>query len=343
MRGEFVLDRAGLGEHAVGSGPAAVAVVEQDGLADAGELARAVRGRTCRSPARAARRRMRWAICRARTQVKTWTRMLCSVQWCIGRERDDAGVFHLPEGELGLGLGPVPGDDLGDGPVVVIGDQDVLAEDLLFQRGAGVRVDAPGQAQVLGLVAGQLPGDDPADPGLGGDRLDLGGDLVLAAAGLAAGQGGGQLVQLLAGLGQRGAVEPAGLGLRAVPGSGSRWRGARRRRPRGGCRRRSARRTGPYRRPIACWQAGRSGPGSRWRARTRCSAARCRPGARSWPRCSARRRRPRSCPRRRPGPGRGADRLVPAAQLGDHGRELGDVGLVCRGRRARSAGSRRPG
>jgi hypothetical protein len=70
-------------------------------------------------------------------------------------------------------------------------------------------VDAPGQAQVPGLVAGQLPGDDAADPGLGGDRLDLGGDLVLAAAGLAAGQGGGQFVQLLAGLGQRGAVEPA--------------------------------------------------------------------------------------------------------------------------------------
>ena len=37
--GELVLDRAGFGEHAVGSGPAAVAVVEQDGLADAGEFA----------------------------------------------------------------------------------------------------------------------------------------------------------------------------------------------------------------------------------------------------------------------------------------------------------------
>ena len=89
--------------------------------------------------------------------MKTWTRMLCSVQWCIGRERHDAGVFQLAEGELGLGLGPVPGDDLGDGPVVVAGDQHVLAEDLLFQRGAGVGVDAPGQAQVLGLVAVELP------------------------------------------------------------------------------------------------------------------------------------------------------------------------------------------
>src|SRR5271166_4227606 len=50
------------------------------------------RARTDRSrPARAAARRMRWAICRARTQVKTWTRMLCSVQWCIG-EKDTTRV-----------------------------------------------------------------------------------------------------------------------------------------------------------------------------------------------------------------------------------------------------------
>ena len=48
-------------------------------------------------------------------------------------------VFHLAEGELSFGLGPVPGDDLGYGPVVVIGDQHVLAEDFLFQRGAGGR------------------------------------------------------------------------------------------------------------------------------------------------------------------------------------------------------------
>src|SRR6266568_2588147 len=37
--GELVLDRAGFGEHAVGSGPAAAALVEQYGLADPGELA----------------------------------------------------------------------------------------------------------------------------------------------------------------------------------------------------------------------------------------------------------------------------------------------------------------
>jgi len=53
-------------------------------------------------------------------------------------------VFHLAEGELGFGLGPVAGDDVRDRPVVVAGDQDVLAEDFLFQRGAGGWVGAPG-------------------------------------------------------------------------------------------------------------------------------------------------------------------------------------------------------
>lgn len=74
------------------------------------------------SPAWAAMRRIRWAICRASTQVKTWTRMLCSVRWNIGGEGDDPGVFELPEGELSLGLGPVGADHLGHGPVVVVGD-----------------------------------------------------------------------------------------------------------------------------------------------------------------------------------------------------------------------------
>src|ERR1039457_3972251 len=63
-------------------------------------------------------------------------------------ERDDAGVFELPEGELGFGLGPVAGDDLGGGPVIMVGDQHVLAEELFFQGGTGGLVGAPGKAQV---------------------------------------------------------------------------------------------------------------------------------------------------------------------------------------------------
>ena len=79
-------------------------------------------------------------------------------------EGDHVRVFKLAEAGLGLGLGPVTGDRLGYGPVVMVGDQHVLAEQFLFQGGAGVWVDAPGEPQVLGLLAVQLPGDDPADP-----------------------------------------------------------------------------------------------------------------------------------------------------------------------------------
>ena len=129
-------------------------------------------------------------------------------------------VFELPEGELGLGLGPVPGHHFSNRPVVVIGDQHVLAEDLILQRGAGIGVDVPGQAQVLGLGPGQVPEDDAPHPRLGRDRGDLGFDLVPGAAGLAAGQGRGQLIQFLAGLGQRGAVEPAGLAVAQLRGVG---------------------------------------------------------------------------------------------------------------------------
>ena len=58
------------------------------------------------------------------------------------------------------------------------------------------------------------------------------------------------------------------------------------------CRRRSARRTAPYRPGCAWMPAGRSGPGSPMPGLTRSSAARCPAGARSSPRSSARRRRP---------------------------------------------------
>ena len=132
--------------------------------------------------------------------------MLCSVQWNIGLKEATRGSFILPEGGFGLGLGPVGGDDLGGGPVVVVGDQDVLAEDLFFQGGAGAGVDVQGEPVVFGGVSGQLPGDDAARPGVVQDLADLGSDLVAWPPGLAAGQGGGQLVQLPACLGQSGTV-----------------------------------------------------------------------------------------------------------------------------------------
>ena len=76
--------------------------------------------------------------------------MLWSVQWCIGLNETTWGSLSLAEAELGLGLGAVAGDDLGDGPVVVVGDQDVFAEDLVFQRGAGV----PGRCSRSGAGPG---------------------------------------------------------------------------------------------------------------------------------------------------------------------------------------------
>jgi hypothetical protein len=42
------------------------------------------------------------------------------------------GVFELAEAELGLGLGAVAGDHVGDRPVVAVGHQHAFAEDLFF-------------------------------------------------------------------------------------------------------------------------------------------------------------------------------------------------------------------
>jgi hypothetical protein len=154
----------------VGSGPAAVAVVEQDGLADAGELAEKLADGHPQPGAGSAKAHQVSDLQGQDAGEDVNADVVLGPVMHRG-ERHDMGVFHLPEGELGLGLGPVPGHDPRDGPVVMIGDQDVLAEDLLFERGAGLLVDVPGKAQVLGLVAGQLAADDAADPGLGGDGL----------------------------------------------------------------------------------------------------------------------------------------------------------------------------
>ena len=117
---------------------------------------------------------MRWAICRARTQVKVWTRMLCSVQWRIGLKETTRGSLSCRKENSASDWGAVAGDDLGGGPVIMIGDQHVLAEELFFQGGTGGLVDVPGQAQVAGLLAVQLPGHHPPHPGLADDRGDLG-------------------------------------------------------------------------------------------------------------------------------------------------------------------------
>jgi hypothetical protein len=60
----------------------------------------------------------------------------------------------LPEPELGVGLGAVGGHHLGHRPVAV-GEQDPLAEQALFETGAGAGVGAPGKSQLCWLVAGK--------------------------------------------------------------------------------------------------------------------------------------------------------------------------------------------
>ena len=55
-----------------------------------------------------------------------------------GAERDDVGVFELAEAELGVGLGAVAGHDVGDGPVVVVGDEDPFAEQFVLQAARAV-------------------------------------------------------------------------------------------------------------------------------------------------------------------------------------------------------------
>ena len=86
-------------------------------------------------PARRAWRRMRCATA-GRHAGEVCTRILWSVQWNIG-ENETAWGSWVAETELGVGLGSVAGNDLGGGPVVVVGDQDVLAEQLLLQCCAG--------------------------------------------------------------------------------------------------------------------------------------------------------------------------------------------------------------
>jgi len=70
------------------------------------------------------------------------------------------GVFELVEAELGVGLGAVGGDHVGDRPVVAVGDQDLFAGYLGFQRVASVLVDLDAQSVLCGGRAGELAGQD---------------------------------------------------------------------------------------------------------------------------------------------------------------------------------------
>ncbi len=86
-------------------------------------------------------------------------------------------VLELAERELGVGLGTVGRDHVADRPVVTIGDQNPLSEDLLLEGGPGVRVrplvggrlasaaelkDQPATAQVSQCLADVRRGESEA-------------------------------------------------------------------------------------------------------------------------------------------------------------------------------------
>ncbi len=65
--------------------------VDQDGSFDGGQLAEQFADGHMQPGLGGRAAHIRWAICRASTQVKMWTRMLCSVQWCMGENDTTCG------------------------------------------------------------------------------------------------------------------------------------------------------------------------------------------------------------------------------------------------------------
>jgi len=169
--GELVLDGGGVGEHAVGPGPAPDAGVEQDGLADAGQFAGQSAGRQVQSgPGGAAAHEVGELEGEHAGDDVDDDVVLGPVEHRA--EGGGAGVFHLPEGGFGLGLGPVGGDDLGGGPVVVAYlcalDPSLSPDERTLAKGeaagdpeqwqkylAALRA----QHQAQGTVSGQFPRD----------------------------------------------------------------------------------------------------------------------------------------------------------------------------------------
>jgi len=98
-------------------------------------------------------------------------------------EGDEVAVFELPEAGFNVGLGAVGGHDLGEGPLVAVGEQDPFAEVLVLQLAQRGLVGAPGQAQFGCAVAGEGDGKDPVQPAGCGDGGDLGVYLLAGAAG----------------------------------------------------------------------------------------------------------------------------------------------------------------
>ena len=63
-------------------------------------------------------------------------------------ERNNLAILHLAEVGLDGALGPVGSDDVGDWPLVVVGEEDPLAEELVFEFLPGLGIDVEGEGEV---------------------------------------------------------------------------------------------------------------------------------------------------------------------------------------------------
>jgi hypothetical protein len=127
-----------------------------------------------------------------------------------GVERDDSAILHLAKVRLDVVLGSIRTNDVGHFPVVVVGEEDPLAEELFFERPPGHGVLAEAQAERGRPITAQRRADDPGDPAGLGDAGDLGLDGVAVLSGLAPLESLSQSHQRSTRLGQC-LVEAAGL------------------------------------------------------------------------------------------------------------------------------------
>ena len=120
------------------------------------------------------------------------------------------GVFELAEAGFGVGLGAVGGDDLGGGPVVAVGEQDPLAEDLVFQAPGGRRGRCARSAEAGRVLPARVDVRTRLSQRGRQDRAISASTSSRARRVPAAGQAGLQFGELALGLGQD-LVEAAGL------------------------------------------------------------------------------------------------------------------------------------
>ncbi len=118
-------------------------------------------------------------------------------------ERDGVRVFHLFEVLFDTVLGPVRGNDVGWGPVGAVGEQDPFPEDPFLQGVPARLVGLVGEDHIGRGGPGEGDGEALVDPSWPAEPVDVGLDLVTGPSGFASGEPGGELVELTSGFGKR--------------------------------------------------------------------------------------------------------------------------------------------